>query len=119
MNQTKRKKQIALLLCVMALFFTGCTESSQEQDNHNISGTEKDEEAVQQADIMQQEETNQQGMSSKQGTEVSNQTEGDLTVTFLDVGQGNAVLVQNDGLAMLIDGGDRDKSSYVVRYLKE
>lgn len=119
MNQTKRKKQIALLLCVMALFSTGCTESSQEQDNYNISGTEKDEEVVQQADIMQQEETNQQGVSSKQGTEVSNQTEGDLTVTFLDVGQGNAVLVQNDGLAMLIDGGDRDKSSYVVRYLKE
>ena len=119
MNQTKRKKQIVLLLCVMALFFTGCTESSQEQDNHNISGTEKDEETVQQADIMHQEETNQQEMSSKHGTEVSNQTEGDLTVTFLDVGQGNAVLVQNDGLAMLIDGGDRDKSSYVVRYLKE
>ena len=119
MNQKKWKKQIALLLCVMALFFTGCTESSREQSNHNISGIEKDTEAVQQADIMQQEETNQQEMSSKPGTEVSNQTEGDLTVTFLDVGQGNAVLVQNDGLAMLIDGGDRDKSSYVVRYLKE
>lgn len=40
-------------------------------------------------------------------------------MTFLDVGQGNAVLIQNDGLAMLVDGGDRDKSSYVVSYLKQ
>lgn len=44
--------------------------------------------------------------------------DGLLTVTFLDVGQGNAVLVENDGVYMLIDGGDRDDSSYVVSYLQ-
>lgn len=43
---------------------------------------------------------------------------GDLTVTFLDVGQGNATLVENDGKYMLIDGGDREYSSFVVSYLK-
>lgn len=46
-------------------------------------------------------------------------TEGTLTVTFLDVGQGNAVLVEQDGAYMLIDGGDREYSSFVVSYLKE
>ncbi len=45
--------------------------------------------------------------------------DGRLTVTFLDVGQGNAVLVENDGLFMLIDGGDREYSSFVVSYLKQ
>lgn len=43
---------------------------------------------------------------------------GTLTVTFLDVGQGNATLVENDGKYMLIDGGDREYSSFVVSYLK-
>lgn len=43
----------------------------------------------------------------------------DLTVTFLDVGEGNAVLVEQDGAYMLIDGGDREYSSFVVSYLKD
>lgn len=43
---------------------------------------------------------------------------GTMTVTFLDVGQGNAVLVESDGAYMLIDGGDREYSSFVVSYLK-
>ena len=43
---------------------------------------------------------------------------GTMTVRFLDVGQGNSVLVESDGQYMLIDGGDYDYSSYVVAYLK-
>lgn len=49
----------------------------------------------------------------------NNEVTGNLTVTFLDVGQGNATLVESDGQYMLIDGGDRDYSSFVVSYLKE
>ena len=41
-----------------------------------------------------------------------------LTVTFLDVGQGNAVIAESDGHYMLIDGGPADTSSLVVRTLK-
>lgn len=42
-----------------------------------------------------------------------------LTVTFLDVGQGNCVLVESDGHYMLIDGGDNSHSSFVVSYLQK
>lgn len=42
-----------------------------------------------------------------------------LTVTFLDVGQGNCVLAESDGHYMLIDGGDNTHSSFVVSYLKK
>ena len=41
-----------------------------------------------------------------------------LAVTFLDVGQGNCVLIESGGHYMLIDGGTNDKSSFVVSYLK-
>lgn len=52
-------------------------------------------------------------------TNAVQETEGDLTVTFLDVGQGNATLIESDGKYMLIDGGDRGYSSFVVSYLKD
>jgi len=39
-------------------------------------------------------------------------------VHVLDVGQGLSVLVESQGHAMLYDGGDRNKSSFVVSYLK-
>ena len=40
-------------------------------------------------------------------------------IHVLDVGQGLSVLVESQGHYMLYDGGDRDKSSFVVSYLKE
>ena len=44
---------------------------------------------------------------------------GDMTVHFLDVGQGLSVFVQSDGQNLIYDGGDREASSFVVAYLKE
>ena len=44
---------------------------------------------------------------------------GELSVTYLDVGQGNAMVVQSEGQTMFIDGGPRESSSFVVSYLKQ
>ena len=38
---------------------------------------------------------------------------------LLDVGQGQCVLIEADGHYMLIDGGGRSSSSFVVSYLKQ
>lgn len=40
-------------------------------------------------------------------------------VHVLDVGQGLSVLIESNGHYMLYDGGDSDKSSYVVSYLQQ
>ena len=58
----------------------------------------------------EQSTSDQSGVSASDGT---------MTVRFLDVGQGNSVLVECDGKYMLVDGGDYDYSSYVVAYLKD
>jgi len=42
-----------------------------------------------------------------------------ISITMLDVNQGLSILVEADGRNMLYDGGGRDKSSYVVAFLKE
>lgn len=54
-------------------------------------------------------------MSSLTTVPVFAQTE----VHVLDVGQGLSVFVESQGHYMLYDGGDRNKSSFVVSYLKE
>jgi len=40
-------------------------------------------------------------------------------VTFLDVGQADAALIECDGHYMLIDGGDKDSSSLIYSFLKK
>ncbi len=47
------------------------------------------------------------------------ETPGQMKVHYLDVGQGAAVLAECDGHFMLIDGGDRSASSFVVSYLEQ
>lgn len=114
----------AVLAAAFALFFSGCGETAS-------SAEEAVEEAAEEATVSAEDTAAQQteAVASADAAETESapaQTEkaeaaredGTLTVTFLDVGQGNAVLAEQDGHFMLIDGGDRDASSYVVSYLK-
>jgi len=41
-----------------------------------------------------------------------------LTVNFLDVGQGDSILVKYDNKTMLIDAGEKDKGEVISAYLK-
>lgn len=55
-----------------------------------------------------------------QASETNTETqEGELTVTYLDVGQGNTILAESEGHYMLIDGGARETSSFVVSFLQK
>jgi len=42
----------------------------------------------------------------------------DLEVHFIDVGQGDSILIKDDSHAMLIDAGENDKGEVVLNYLK-
>ena len=42
-----------------------------------------------------------------------------ISVHFIDCGQGDATLVISNGEAMLIDSGERDDSDKVIKYIKE
>jgi len=42
-----------------------------------------------------------------------------LTVHFIDVGQGDSILIEYDGKTMLVDAGERDKGTEVSEYLHE
>jgi competence protein ComEC len=48
-----------------------------------------------------------------------NPTDENLTVHFLDVGQGDSILLEYNGKAMLVDAGERNQGSGVSAYLRE
>lgn len=57
----------------------------------------------------------QTNQNTNQNTELS----GENAVHFIDVGQGDSVLVKSNGKYMLVDAGEEDKGSVVVNYLKK
>lgn len=57
--------------------------------------------------------------AKRQEEQTAASVSGQLSLHFLDVGEGNAVLLENDGHYMLVDGGVNKMSSYVVAYLKK
>lgn len=46
-------------------------------------------------------------------------SETDLEVHFIDVGQGDSILIKSDDESILIDGGGRSKSELLVNYLQD
>lgn len=105
--KTRVLKWMMTAAAAAALFAGGCgaqTDLSAEMSAGAQSVQEKGAQSIQE--------------SGAQDAGNEPEAEGDLTVTFLDVGQGNAVLVESEGEYMLIDGGDREYSSFVVSYLK-
>jgi beta-lactamase superfamily II metal-dependent hydrolase len=59
--------------------------------------------------------------ADQQGNPVSQINElGQLTVSFIDVGQGDSILIQTSlGQSMLIDGGERNQGEKLVEYLQK
>ena len=94
---------VLLVLLTAVSLFSGCRKEASYEDSSDIKK------------ISQQESVSE---AVEAGAVSGDAFTDDLTVRFLDVGQGNAVLAECGGHYMLIDGGDSTKSSYVVSYLK-
>ncbi len=108
--QSKRLPALILsLLLTGGIFLSGCSSQGILQAGALESGTEQTE-AI-------QTETVQEEIRSPENQRGDSQ--GELSVTYLDVGQGNAVVIRQGNQTMLIDGGPRESSSFVVSYLKQ
>lgn len=123
MKRSRRLKCWLLMLSLtLVVILTGCGNGSEPVESE--SNTTK-EDAIPDNQI----ETDQTGNDQKETDIPSEQTEpdqseepqlaGDMTVHFLDVGQGLSILVQSNGENLVYDGGDRGESSFVVSYLQQ
>lgn len=88
----KSSQLIAAIICLSLILITaGCTDSTEKTSEHPTSTPAQDTYAP------------------------SGQ---DLTVHFLDVGQGDSILIEYNNKAMLIDAGESDQGEVVTNYLQ-
>lgn len=52
-------------------------------------------------------------------TNTTNKVSTNLTVTYLDVGQADSILIENNNQTMLIDAGNNEDGELLVKYFKE
>lgn len=113
----------AVALCAaLLLLLSGCGAASDGQavrQQAALSGGALQDGQMSEMQMAEQQENGGSPTEEMAEPGEGQTPDGTLSVTFLDVGQGNAVLVEQSGAYMLIDGGNRDYSSFVVSYLKE
>ena len=100
-------KKIFLPIFLLLIFlFAGCGGSQATENN---SDTEKSSVA---------ENTSEKVSAEKKSTATKKVT-GDLKITMLNVGQGDAFLIQTKSQNILIDTSDRDEVPKLVNELKK
>ncbi len=107
-HSSKLVRQLAVILAAAALF-CGITLSPAQAARKRAANA-SDTNAIRQAST-----DSGNGKAEKSSTVSSGKG---LTVTFLDVGQGDSALVVCDGDAMLVDGGESSESSAIYSVLK-
>ena len=125
-NSSRIRSGAAALCAALLLLLSGCGTASDGQAAEQqaaLSGGILQDGQMSEMQMAEQQENGgsptEEMAEPGEGQREEQMPDGTLSVTFLDVGQGNAVLVEQSGAYMLIDGGNRDYSSFVVSYLKE
>ena len=116
-----RKLFAGLIVSVLVLAgFSGCGAAKdlisdawgQMTPDHTVTDTSDEKPKT------TQEVTPEPTQEESPTPEPSSQVQGEMTVHFLDVGQGLSILVQAEGENLVYDGGGRSASSYTVSYLQ-
>lgn len=127
------KRHLLLILLAFVLIFTGCsyiehTEGADSYPNYGESNilpedTTPDTKniALEQNDLTEEDKSLSQDKnnnSTSSGDDTNHDTYSILNVHFIDVGQGDSILIQSEDQYMLIDAGERNKSNIVIDYLE-
>ena len=118
----KNKRWLLWLMAVIFSFTVGLSSCGSDSGEPSTSESTKSEvedtTEVEDASLDETEDSNTTEQPEQTKPEEPQQT-GDMTVHFLDVGQGLSILVQSNGENLVYDGGDRGESSFVVSYLQQ
>ena len=112
---------IACSLIVLGVLFA-CADTKEDAE----TVTNEDVEKTQEVENIDTEEIDNSSVSDSNTENImiddnDNEAIADdstFSIWFIDVGQGDATLVECDGHYMLIDGGDKDQSSKMYSFLK-
>lgn len=126
-NRMKRMGAVLLsVFCVLAAVLVLQTSGQPESGEHvaQAATSPAAEEAAAQAGNAGSGQTGSRAgaaqVTGNTGAENTGTAQtGTLTVSWLDVGQGDAAVIQCGGQSMLIDGGKPEKSSYIYAWLQQ
>ena len=101
----KTLKTLSIIVCLLlVLFVAGCSDSkTNTQEKVSTENTPS---------------TNQPTPASIAQNKELQAAKGNLTVHFLDIGQGDSILLEHDEDTMLIDAGEIGKGDEVATYIK-
>lgn len=112
----KSKKRVLIWVLSAVLLLGGLSACGGEGGGSAGSG----EQTAQKTTVAAAPEVNSKAVvTGTPAPEPTQETAGDMTVHFLDVGQGLSVLVQSQGRNLIYDGGGRGASSFTVSYLQQ
>ncbi|MEE1378335.1 MAG: ComEC/Rec2 family competence protein [Oribacterium sp.] len=126
-NRMKRMGAVLLsVFCVLAAVLVLQTSGQPESGEHvaqAATSLASEEAAAQTGNAGGGQTGGRAGVAQATGNTGTENTgivqAGTLTVTWLDVGQGDAAVIQCGGQSMLIDGGKPEKSSYLYAWLQQ
>ena len=126
-NRMKRMGAVLLsVFCVLAAVLVLQTSGQPESGEHvaqAATSPASEEVATQAGNAGAGQDSGRAGAAQATGNTGAENTgiaqAGTLTVTWLDVGQGDAAVIQCGGQSMLIDGGKPEKSSYIYAWLQQ
>ena len=103
----KTKGLIALLIIALLMALVGCSSNQDIQTSHQQKETSNDIETI---EVVQQQNSPEAAKS---------QVSDRLKVHFIDVGQGDSILIHSSqGQAILVDGGTAAAGQTVIDYIK-
>ena len=112
-------KQIVFLLVATTLLLVGCTGENiqiEQNETEDVTAQATSSTTENEAEQPEQVENTENTASVQQLEPVSGKQ---LTVHFLDVGQGDSIFIQfPNGKTMLIDGGIKGEGNKVVQYIR-
>ena len=121
-NRMKRMGAVLLsVFCVLAAVLVLQTSGQPESGEHvaQAATSPASEEAATQAGNAGGGQDSGRAEAAQATGNTGIAQAGTLTVTWLDVGQGDAAVIQCGGQSMLIDGGKPEKSSYIYAWLQQ
>lgn len=116
-----RSKFIGIILAgilSISMTFTGCSSNSNTDDT-NSSNDSSTSTSIPSSDSDASNSASDtiEDQSDKSRSNNDTLSDGDVQIHFIDTGNSDAILIDDGGVAMLIDAGDNDDERAVVNYL--
>ena len=115
--------KMTIMFAIVTVFLTGCSESANHLDNesdHSETVLQDDADIIESNEVeLQQDDSAQQAEEEPIEVEEVVQSVDEGKIHFINTGNSDAILIENQGSFAMIDAGDTDDDAKVKSYLQK